>query len=164
MTMATRVRASRFSERGRVLSLLGASALVAAGSAIAQSQTATCAGEATTGFQALGMLFGYFLTYSIRYGSKTQDVFKSFLGAIGAGGGAATTLLVSEACRFPLLVSYGIGTVYGFAAFFVIAFFLAWAYSVTFDPDKVPTKAALFAETLAKVLLGEDFRPPPVKK
>lgn len=144
--------------------LLGASCLAVAGSAFAQDPNASCAGQSTSGFTALGAIFGYFLTYSIRYGSKTQDVFKSFLGALGAGGGAATTLLVSEACRFPLLVSYGIGTVIGFVVFCALAVLLAWLYSANFEADKLPTGLALFAETLAKVLLGEDFRPPPVKK
>lgn len=42
---------------------------------------------------------------------------------------------------------------------------LIWfLYSRMYVPDTVPSGIALFAETLAKVLLGEDFRPPPVKK
>src|SRR5690242_19868961 len=98
--------------------LLSSVGLVASGSALAaQGATDSCSGAATAGFIAFGIVFGYFLTYSIRYGSKTQDVFKSFFGALGAGGGAATTLLVSEACRLPLLVAYGTGTIAGFVVF-----------------------------------------------
>ena len=138
--------------------------LVAAGSAIADGPAAACPGGGGTGFMWLGFIFGYFLTYSIRYGSKTQDVFKSFLGAIGAGGGAATTLLVSEACRFPLLLNYGVGTIWGLLVFGLLSLVLSAIYSGNFDPEKTPIGLALWAETMAKVLLGEDFRPPPIKK
>jgi hypothetical protein len=44
-----------------------------------------------TVFGALGFLFGFFLVYSITVGTKTQDVFKSFLGVAGLGGGILET-------------------------------------------------------------------------
>ena len=141
----------------------GALGLAAAGSALAQTAGAACTDDAGIGFGALGAAFGYFLTYSIRHGSKTQDVFKSFFGALGVTGGATTTLLVPEACRFALLVSYGAGALLGFAAFALLALLLALVYSNTYNPDQVPSGGALFAETLAKVMLGEDFRPPAKK-
>lgn len=154
------------SRRASFMVVIGCLGIAAASTAMAQSGGTSCTNQATAGFTALGAAFGYFLTYSIRHGSKTQDVFKSFLGAIGITGGAATTLVVEEACRFPMLVNYGAGALMGFVAFAVLALVLVGIYSLNFESDqaKLPTKWALFAETLGKVLLGEDFRPGPNKK
>lgn len=115
----------------------------------------------------LGFLFGYFLIYSVRHGSKTQDVFKGFLGLSGAIGGAAglTFILKESTAQAEGLVAYATGTIYGFLTYIAIAFILALIYSgeYNYTPNQPATGAALFAEILGKVLLGEDFRPPPSK-
>ena len=115
----------------------------------------------------LGFLFGYFLIYTVRHGSKTQDVFKGFLGLSGAIGGAAglTFVLKESTTQAEGLVAYATGTIYGFLAYVLIAFFLACLYSAsfTYTKDQPTTGWALLAETLGKVLLGEDLRPPPSK-
>jgi hypothetical protein len=112
----------------------------------------------------VGFIFGYFLTFSIRHGSKTQDVFKGFLGLSGAIGGTAGLVFAFKDSEnaAAALVSYGWGTAYGFATYLTIAFILAIIYSgeFTYKKDEPATGAALFAEILGKVLLGEDLRPP----
>jgi hypothetical protein len=112
----------------------------------------------------VGFIFGYFLTYSIRHGSKTQDVFKGFLGLTGAIGGTAGLVYVfkdsNDAAK--ALVSYGWGTAYGFGLYLLIALVLAVLYSwnYRYEKEKPATGWALGAETLGKILLGEDMRPP----
>jgi hypothetical protein len=115
------------------------------------------------GLWILGFILGYFLTYSIRHGSKTQDVFKGFLGLSGAIGGAAgLNFILTGTAKADGLVSYAIGTFVGFLAYVLFALVIALTYSKTFkyEKDKPVHGWSLFAEVLGKVLLGEDLRPP----
>lgn len=106
----------------------------------------------------LGFLFGYFLVYSIRSGNKTQDIFKSFLGILGIGVSGGAALYVSTSG----LTAYASGALFGSAVYLVLALGLISLYCshYQYDKDKPVTGWALWAETLGKVLLGEDFRPP----
>ena len=115
-------------------------------------------------FEYIAALIGYYLAYSIRSGSKTQDVFKSLLGigGIAAVPTVAANFNVLQPYIPALLVIWGRGAICGFIAYFVIAAILAAIYSATFDNRNLPPQGVpLFAEILGKVLLGEDFRPKP---
>ncbi len=120
-------------------------------------------------FYWLGFVFGYFLAYTIRHGSKTQDAFKGFLGVLGVGTSGLSVKLLQDADSQTLaLVEYTWGTIGGGLVYMVIALALvviyAWRYNPGTPPPNqtaIPVGLALFAETLGKVLLGEDFRPRP---
>jgi hypothetical protein len=121
--------------------------------------------EASNGLRWLGFLAGYFLAYSIRSGTRTQDVFKSFLGLLGVGGGVAG---VASVFTLEEVKAFGLGafleqTIWGAGWYVLFALILISLYSYKYKPNETPLKLpsdwALFAETLGKVLLGEDFRP-----
>lgn len=104
----------------------------------------------------LGFLFGYFLTYTIRSGKTTQDVFKSFLGILGIGVSGGAALYVSPAS----LATYTCGAVAGFAVYAGTAVALISVFSYNSNADGKPSNNwALWAVSIGKVLLGEDFRP-----
>jgi hypothetical protein len=108
------------------------------------------------GFAGFGLLFGFFLSYSIRSGSKTQDVFKSLTGVLGAGGGTATAALIGEPYRVTVLGAYTLGAIAGFVAYLLVALILV---SVFAHAGNETWKR--WAEVLGRVLLGEEFSPPP---
>jgi hypothetical protein len=109
------------------------------------------------GFAGFGLLFGFFLSYSIRSGSKTQDVFKSLTGVIGAGGTtAAGFLFTSENIRILVLGAYTLGAIAGFVVYLLVALILV---SVFAHAGKEPWKK--WAEVQGRVMLGEEFSPPP---
>src|SRR5260370_16353748 len=117
-------------------------------------------------FVPLGLLTGYFLAYSIRSNSKTQDAFKGLIGILGLIGGAAMIFLLRD---FVLIrdgtAGYGLGAVIGFFAYVAISVVLSSVYSNRLHAAVVAGSEpvmgwALWAELLAKVLLGEDLRPP----
>ena len=85
-------------------------------------------------FEYIAALVGYYLAYSIRSGSKTQDVFKSLLGigGIAAVPAAAASFNVLQTYVPALLVTWGRGAICGFIAYFIIAAILAAIYSATF--------------------------------
>lgn len=116
-------------------------------------------------FKYVAVLVGYYLAYSIRSGSKTQDVFKSLLGigGLAAVPTAAASFNVLQNSIPALLGAWGSGAIAGFVAYFVIAGILAIIYSRTYTyiKDTPPRGVPLFAEILGKVVLGEDFRPKP---
>lgn len=106
----------------------------------------------------IGFLIGYFVMYSIRSGSKTQDVFKSFLGAGGLAGGAFLFPTLKDTT---LLSSLESSVLWGAGVYTVVAIVLvvgyAWAKS---DPiGKTQTGFLL----MGRILIGEDFSTPPSK-
>jgi hypothetical protein len=131
-----------------------------------------------TVFGALGFLFGFFLTYTITVGTKTQDVFKSFLGIAGLGGGVMETTIFSRGLQLEGLRACGAGALVGFVVYAVIAAILCDIYAWKYEgaaAAAVPAQGAaaapgpplpeqgwaLFASALARALLGEELRPPP---
>jgi hypothetical protein len=122
-------------------------------------------GATQTFFGSLGFLFGFFLVYSITLGSKTQDVFKSFLGIAGLGSGILETKVFPEGVQLDGITAYGVGAVLGFGLYVLIAAVLCRVYAVYYvrtDPTTVPPESgwALFAAALARTVLGEELRPP----
>jgi hypothetical protein len=108
------------------------------------------------GFAGFGLLFGFFLSYSIRSGSKTQDVFKSLTGVLGAGGGTATAALIGEPYRITALGAYTLGASAGFAIYVFAALVLVTVFAAAESAKKKK-----WAEVLGRVILGEEFSPPP---
>jgi hypothetical protein len=111
------------------------------------------------GFAGFGLLFGFFLSYSIRSGSKTQDVFKSLTGVLGAGGGTATAALIGEAYRITALGAYTLGAIAGFALYVLTALVLVTVFAGAAANNRENLKK--WAEVLGRVILGEEFVPPP---
>lgn len=107
------------------------------------------------GFVGFGFLFGFFLSYSIRSGSKTQDVFKSVVGVLGIGGGAGSAYFVSEVYRVPPLAAYTLGAFVGFIVYVVFAVCLVSVF--TFATGSFQE----WAKIMGRVILGEDFTPTP---
>lgn len=100
---------------------------------------------------ALSFMAGYFIMYSIRSGTKTQDAFKSFLGAGGLAGGAYLTQALPA--RIDDLEG---GLLWGAGTYVLIAVAFGAIYS--WSSANSPTQA--FSVVIGRVLLGEDFRTP----
>ena len=111
----------------------------------------------------IAVLVGYYLAYSIRSGSKTQDVFKSLLGIGGlASIPTAATSFKLTADQLPgLLSTWGVGAVSGFGSYFVLGLILSGLYSRFYKQNQAIGGWALFAEIASKLMLGEDIRPKP---
>ena len=96
----------------------------------------------------IGFLVGYFIMYSIRSGTKTQEVFKSFFGLVGVGGvGAAVVASGDVGAGLSDAVGYGI------IAYFGLTLLLTSVYTVAISQSR--TNAALWARILGRTLLGE---------
>ena len=133
----------------------------------------------------LGFLIGYFLMYSIRAGTKTQDAFKSFLGAGGLAGGAYSAMVAKYTPP-----NFESSLLWGAGIYFFIAFLLGLLYSNTIisqtsilnnnqsseptpnppppkpvsdGPQTTPNRVNTFAVIMGRMLLGEDFRTPAPK-
>lgn len=96
----------------------------------------------------IGFLVGYFMMYSIRSGTKTQDAFKSFLGAGALAGGAyfETYKLTSGAAITPIEC----GIVWGVAAYFLIAIALGALYSFSQKGNDYPLSDPVNAKAATK--------------
>ena len=119
------------------------------------------------GFGTIGFLFGFFLTYSITIGSKTQDLLKSTLGVASVGGGLLGTQALPPEAQLPGVESYGLGAVIGFGVYFATALILSVIYAYGYEgqsgnsPPPEKSWKALFAAAVARAVLGEDLRPLP---
>ena len=82
-------------------------------------------------------------------------------GMLQAATKVATTNAPQSSAAGGVLDAYTEGAVIGFGIYVIIAIALAALYSRKYEANAL-NRGALFAETLAKTLLGEDFRPAPV--
>lgn len=96
----------------------------------------------------IGFLVGYFMMYSIRSGTKTQDAFKSFLGAGALAGGAyfETYKLASGSAITPIEC----GILWGVLTYFIIAIVLGALYSFSQKGNDYPLSAPANAKAAAK--------------
>jgi hypothetical protein len=96
----------------------------------------------------IGFLVGYFMMYSIRSGTKTQDAFKSFLGAGALAGGAyfENYKLTSGTAITPIEC----GILWGAGVYFLIAIVLGVLYSFSQKGNDYPLSAPANAKAAAK--------------
>ncbi len=121
--------------------------------------------EMVLGVACFGFLFGFFLTYSIRSGSRTQDAFKSFVGVLGSvGAGSGLAWLRQEQWVVP---AYGYGLFAGFVAYAAASVCLASIYGSAKAAEGATPAAgdarkaeAIAAAIIGRSLLGEEFDPP----
>lgn len=112
----------------------------------------------------IGFLVGYFVMYSIRSGTKTQDAFKSFLGAGGLAGGIFLEQKIPNN-----LLNTGDAVLWGAGLYFLVSLCLSSLYSFSKkgdDKSTPPLPASdlnLFSIVVGRILLGEDFRTPAPK-
>ena len=84
-----------------------------------------------------------------------QDFTQNIVDALQKVAQATTTNQMN------ILTSYVYGAITGFIVYIVLTLVLASAFSLLYNPKdskKEDSKAVLLAETLAKTLLGEDFK------
>lgn len=109
----------------------------------------------------IGFLVGYFVMYSIRSGTKTQDAFKSFLGVGGLAGGAFLEQKIPSN-----LASIEQALLWGAGIYFLISLTLSLFYSFSNKADDKATPPIsasdwnVLSVVLGRILLGEDFRTP----